>query len=122
MSDIKLYSERELIVAKREANAKARCSVMAAIAEVAGQHRDFGDEEPCSECKAMAVVRYPLPKVTRPRVVVDANGDSWKWTPDDGLLVDRGSDGTFVYPSTVRQSARLVVADLLLNPTEEVDE
>lgn len=60
----------------------------------------------------------------RPRVVIDSNGTSWRWTPEHGLQVMvsafmwDGTDGT----GRIDDIAREVVGNLLLNPTEEVDE
>lgn len=118
MSDIKLDTERELILAKREGWAIATC---AGLANFAGNGHSY-TSGPCERCKMAATEAYPFPKVTRPRVVKDGDGDSWRWTPGDGLKVDRGSNGTFVPPSTIRESAREVVGNLLLNPAEEVEE
>lgn len=112
MSDEKQYTERDLVLAKREGFVEGNGSMV------------FLD--PC----ARAAIRYPLPKVTRPRVVKDVKLSSrlsfnfrvkkgvlrWEspgqgdWTAFDLWLDD---DHPIIGP---------VWADLLANPTEEVED
>lgn len=76
---------------------------------------------------------YPLPKVTRPRVVVDSGGDEWTIHPSAGLQVRcAGLQVRYAYagrkdgwkdPSgTDFLGFESTVADLLANPTEEVED
>ena len=106
MSDEKTYTEREMA---HERQAVARTVLLA--------HTTMGYEE----CDAIARQSFPLPKVTRPRVVRREDGcelrlfgtelqfrlcnDEWKCY--NGMCVDE-----------INRSALL---DLLANPTEEVD-
>lgn len=123
----KKYTEREMVLAKREAGYEM------AIAWVG----EYNERCSCTACtpkatniQADAVRRYPLPLVTRPRVVSDIANVDWcrefrcvagrieqrevrgdnrslTWAPIAG--------GWEITPRTVR-----FFADLLANPTEQV--
>jgi hypothetical protein len=125
MSDEKKYTEREVIQRER----RAFCEGVSA-GPVMG--------EPWLGTGAEAVKRYPLPKVTRPRVVADPH--SWLverdeafgkvavyWTvasaaaavnpcDHDGVLLQAPT------PMARPTAARIALwADLLARPTEEVE-
>lgn len=109
MSDEKKYTERDLILAKREGFSK-HCQHTCKVS------KDFADREAAAE--------YPLPKVVRLRVVLDEERQE-EWSLDRTVFMSRDSGSKFwtravglvqVTPSRVR-----VWADLLANPTEEVD-
>ena len=79
---------------------------------------------------AIAAERYPLPTVTRPRVVTDENGEEWSIGPT-GLLQHRDPTVSEWKRGLVSQTGRAFVADkarvalwtdLFANPTEQVDE
>jgi hypothetical protein len=120
----KLYTKRDLILAKRLAYAEAHVLGMLASARFMGTLAEANEA-------ANRYVRnkYPLPKVERPRVVQDPKYPDVQWRSVGGLLevmqrVDPGfrpvradfEAWTFSYE-------RLAVwSDLLANPTEFVDE
>jgi hypothetical protein len=69
--------------------------------------------------------RYPLPKVTRPRVVRDREG--WKWQCIDGRIQWSGPRGwrfadVMTYAVRVTPERVVLWADLLANPTEDVED
>ena len=108
----KRYTEREMVLAQR-------------AAFIAGA--EYRREPPqhsavdCDACHAMSRDRYPLPKVTRPRVVQDANG--WRWRVVDGVL--QSLPGGDVWNNVVYindRNRRTVLADLLANPTETMED
>lgn len=118
MSDEKKYTERDLILAKREGYVR-HCN------EACGQWSEHAMQK-------FAESAYPLPKVTRARVVKDPM-DGSGWAVKDGML-------QWTYDATARMCiiavfdepafwskyrptpARIRLwADLLANPTEEVD-
>ena len=111
MSDEKTYTEREMA---HERQAVARTVLLA--------HTTMGYEK----CDAIARQSFPLPKVTRPRVVQDPLYHWKKWRVIDGELQRNGSeddsDEWVSTPLSDMTAARVrVLADLLANPTEEVD-
>jgi len=106
VSDEQKYTERDLILAKREGYVR-HCLQML-------MSKQYAETD--------AALLFPLPKVTRPRVVQRKDGcelrlfgtelqfrlgndDSWKCY--NGMYVD--------------ETNRLALLDLLANPTEEVD-
>jgi hypothetical protein len=112
VSDEKKYTERDLVMAKREAYLQGCVR--------------FGCDKP--RAADYCVSRYPLPKVTRARVVADPHDGEVMWSYDVG-----GFRATAKYRNAmplVRISeahhmthARAEMwADLLANPTEEVSE
>lgn len=120
MSDEKKYTERDLILAKREA---FRAGAYWGI-----EHSPRQDALVVSPVVAQAESRYPLPKVTRARVVrmgtfefKAANCDIyWREAGSSGawnLAIIRDTPGGRILTAdTVR-----TFVDLLANPTEEVD-
>ena len=116
MTDEKRYTERDMVLAQREAwQNGAACH---------STHKTFGD------IRRDAEKRYPLPKVTRPRVVV-VQGREWKVAPD-GQLLSRAAEppGFSVGERTWTMRSQLMpivrdinaLADLLANPTETVED
>jgi hypothetical protein len=114
VSDEKKYTERDLVMAKREA-----------FVEGAVLWRCYYTQD---SARAAAERRHPLPKVTRPRVVADPHDGEVMWSYDVG-----GFRATAKYRNAmplVRISeahhmthARAEMwADLLANPLEEVDD
>lgn len=112
MSDEKQYTERDLILAKREAYVAGHSCATAPHCDVIT--RDTASRE--------AAYRYPLPKVTRARVVKDSVGD--KWSVVDGCFVCHdGETGENIFISSWCSPEFIrALADLLANPTEEVQE
>jgi hypothetical protein len=77
----------------------------------------------CNRVEERAADHYPLPKVTRPRVVTDSEGDAWRWTPERGLeWCSPGIDWNTADASMINDACRCVVAGILANPTEETEE
>ena len=79
-----------------------------------------------AELLASAVeAEYPLPKITRPRVVLDPIDPNYAWRFVNGALqCERGGSGVWgntmtwaLHPERVR-----VLADLVANPTETVED
>lgn len=120
MSDEKRYSERELVMAQREAFIRG-----------ARYERD-NDETTCAATRIpdAANMHFPLPRVSRPRVVRDETGmfqcnwrvvagalecdtgTGWQRTDRD----DSHDTRMFVHAERVR-----LLADLLAHPTEDVE-
>lgn len=70
-----------------------------------------------------AVRHYPLPKITRPRVVADEFGVQWKVVDGEVVLHANGDDGGIDVNDYNTTTKRILLwADLLNNPTEEVEE
>lgn len=130
MSAAPKYTEREMVLAKREAFRDGSrwlscwCSCNGAYDDyrwIAGDSRGRPEEA--------AAERYPLPKVTRPRVVKNVP----MWMNYEFRVVDRvfqsrtltsGLDDWSVQTISTRRTFEQlgpVYADLLANPTEEVD-
>lgn len=126
MSDEKKYTERDVVMRERAAFAKGRCM---------SQHEMHEEELPCIACNQRARHLYPLPSVTRPRVVRDVTsgmaGGGYEWRVVNGGIQWRplgdmtwrapASDGVvhgmYLFPERVR-----TLADLLANPTETVED
>ena len=107
-SDEKQYTERDLVLARREGFERGAVALASR-----GAFEDVARTE--------AERRYPLPKVTRPRVVTRT--DIVEIRIMDGVLQYRGAGCGWsvyrqVYWSPGMQDA---MRDLLANPTEEVD-
>ena len=115
MSDEKKYTERDLVLAKREAFCAGRGAAFV--------HYDIG----APQGKAwpgsahLAAERYPLPKVTRPRVVTREDGCQLRIS--GGQLQYKWLDGDWREYGSINwtPAQRAAMADLLANPTEEVD-
>jgi hypothetical protein len=81
-------SARALVLAQREAAALAMCAAYAASRMFGAtclsiEHR--AEARPCRYCRAAAAKRYPLPTITRPRIVTDRDG--YRWAVIDGALM-----------------------------------
>ena len=122
MSSEKKYTERDLVLAKREGYARARGA--------SGLLTPYGIE--CARAEAAGA--FPLPKRTQPRVVKDPNRvhDAW-WAVRDGELCWTDADpdqcrfisiSVMWDASSVRPTRERVAlwADLLANPLEEVED
>ena len=70
--------------------------------------------------RATAAERYKLPKTTRPRVVKDPEDAGVRWTIRGGRLRLYDTDHLGAFEPTRDRVA--LWADLLANPTEEVDD
>lgn len=117
----KLYTERELVLAQREAFIDGYITENDCTCDWTSG---------CSCCRnvgtARAAARYPLPKVTRPRVVKDEHGGEWcfrAWPKDSALLMYRksGCIGWSNEIPMVSLELAPVLADLFANPTEECE-
>ena len=113
MSDTKTYTEREVIEMQREA---FKYGV------------SHGQNYPCltyKECEGASERMYPLPKVTRPRVVRDEWDCEWRslgGKMEFRLFGCREWKASVDYGSVDITPSRVGIwADLLANPTEEVD-
>lgn len=117
MSDEKKYTERDLVMAKREGFLEAHSWARVGIA---GDH----------EAERLAATKYPLPKRTQRREAIDPHTDSrvwsfdvdrprivWRWKARRDVLWTSDLAGVFVTPERVA-----LWADLIANPTEEVDD
>lgn len=66
----------------------------------------------------LAARKYPIRKITRPRVIVDPDG--YRWCVRDGQVAIYNSD---YLPCVTPYPSRVAMwTDLLANPTEEVEE
>lgn len=108
MTDEKKYTMRDMVLAQRDAYARG----------LGEETQYWGDD-----AVAKAHREYPLPKVTRPRVVSDG---TMEWKYENELLMCRYS-GWDVWRSVQYSEVPLnrrraeALADLLANPTEEVE-
>lgn len=112
MSDEKKYTERELVVAQR-----------AAYGHGARWYRAAGN---CTiEIDREARRCYPLPRVTRARVVNHGHGREWQWKFEDGRFHFRFAPKALWEIANEAWAPTLqtvpIWADLLANPIEEVD-
>jgi hypothetical protein len=134
----KTYSEREKVLAERAAFVagagaahldRVRCESVQTTTDMYSPH----DRVPYfnhTYAKAVAAREYPLPKVIRPRVLIDPKGD-WQWSVRDGRLMQRTTldacnwydANNSPYPNRFQPLASRVMlwADLLANPNEEVE-
>jgi hypothetical protein len=110
----KTYTERDLILAKREG-----------FCASAGY---YGGPRVLNTAEKEAPKIYPLPKATRPRVVVDPHFPDVQWRCSGESMLEEYT-ARCGWRSLAAASHELVVtnprirlwADLLANPTEEVD-
>lgn len=100
--DVKRYTERELVMAKRE----GFCAGVEAHA-----HRQIHD---VAYARTLAGIRYPLPRVTRPRVVRDLHNDAWEVR--ESILWCQGNPIGWADKTTLQK-----LLDLIDNPNETVD-
>ena len=89
----------------------------------------WADDETIAYAEGAAAARYPLPKVTRPRVVQDTTRIEYRLAPETAdcyaAIEYRSAPGlAWRVVSDVAATAERVRlwADLLANPTEEVSE
>lgn len=122
MSDhTKMVSERDAVIRERKAF----------------QHgAEHGKEYRTDSFASAAKSFYPLPKMTRPRVVRENGiGGEYEWRAVDGVIECRNvtggsaltkwrtNDGTSASFGMFISARRVrLLADLLANPTEEVDD
>ena len=117
MSDNQTVTEREAVVRERKAFGLGW-----------RMQRENGGS--LREGEGLADRLYPLPSITRPRVVKDPEAKDYEWRFHDGRMqVRRGKNafdggGEWVCPCNWQPTAERVRlwADLLQNPTEEVTE
>ncbi len=131
MTTDKTVTEREAVMRERAAFVKGR-----SYAEPHGDddvcNAAKRNGKPCAWCEMKAEVEYPLPKVTRPRVVRDPHANSYEWSirergnaqwrrvnGHNRIWLDPGDAETQWVMSRERIT---MLADLLANPTETVDE
>jgi hypothetical protein len=111
VSDEKKYTERDLVMAKREAYEGGW-----------RDHRGYCPGRAPLDVTEIARTVFPLPKVPRPRVLADGYG--WDWRVRGHLLEKKPSRGGSELWSTVISVAGnrdALLSDLLANPTEEVE-
>lgn len=112
MTDAKQFTQRDVIEAER-------------AAFIAGLNAKPLRGDPWTGAAHEAAKRYPFPKVTRLRVVADTKYRLW-WKVEDGRIVwsRPGCDEwSLLIHSGVDADTHMVAlwADLLANPTEEVE-
>lgn len=106
MSDKVKYTERDLVLAKREAFVAGACDTTFASRIGASSEANR---------------RYTLPKVEQPRVETGADG--WSFRVINGKLESRGPKDLRWYPSQfVPQDRVAVAAKVLANPTELIED
>jgi hypothetical protein len=120
MSTEKKYTERELVLAQRRAF-RDGAQALYCHKVIPSGHSPYADA--LDEVRESTDKRYPLPKVTRPRVVSDG---TLEWKYENGYVMYRYSGSSDWYStkySEVPINPRRVevLADLLANPTETVD-
>lgn len=124
MSAEKKYTERDLVLAQRSAFAGgSRWLACWCDCNCGGKDYPWLTGDQSLRVESEAAKRYPLPKVTRPREVKDAEGDLW--SVRDGVLGFRADyTGSEWYASDYFNSSEALGAlrDLLNNPTEEVED
>jgi hypothetical protein len=120
-------TEREAVLRERAAFEKGWRGQYDWFDRVRTSNEQQGNNPPTNAWNSGAATteaarRYPLPKVTRPREVI-FQGCTFRWTAGGGLQV-RMSDKVWASLDGIAiiESRRAVLADLLANPTEEVDE
>ena len=112
MSDEKKYTEKDLVLAMRKG--WDECAYRMTLAGGGSK-----------ESEAMKLACFPLPKVTRPRVVNGPAGRHWAWKLEDGRFWFRNDNRSAweLVRDAWKPTPELVPLwyDLLANPTEEVD-
>ena len=117
MTDSAKYTERALVLAQREAFV---AGVDARYDQSVRPNRLSCVGEFDKHCASVAAcLRYPLPKVTRPRVLTDQYGTSWRVR--DGQLEMKPTE-SISWTVAYRHGVAALFRDLLANPTEEVDD
>ena len=108
------FSRRELVLAQREAWLRGFRTSWADIDAGAGPSVDL-------DVEARVAREYPLPKKRVPRVLTLQDG--WAYRVTDGVIEYRSSiSGTWCAEVTLNAAAVTRLADLLANPTEEIDD
>ena len=107
------YTEKDVVLREREAYVRGRHESLSAQRMTDSERREFERD---------AAVRYPLPKVTRPRVVTRQDGVQLR-IEDPELQFRIGPNCSWAtYCLTYMSPAnRAALLDLLANPTEEVE-
>ena len=83
--------------------------------------RQFGYDRCVRSDSEAATNRYPLPRVTRPRVIRDNEGDAWRISPAGGFQFrTKGGEWCSAVPYMTPEFIR-AIGDLLANPTETVE-
>lgn len=72
-----------------------------------------------AEVRDSAPAKYPLPKITRERIKRDPSNAGWRWCVRGGAIALYDSDSLPMCTPTPERTA--LWADLLANPTEQVD-
>lgn len=129
MSDDKRYTEREVILRER------RAFTDGAYCWMHGEARLMGRSVHSSDVLNDAVHKFPLPKITRPRVVVDSRWSRREFRVVDGQMQTRDPGEQWhclENPNVNARSAGLPIvidavrvalwADLIANPTEEIED
>jgi hypothetical protein len=124
MSNDKTVTEREAVLRERKAAEDAFLAGTHTTFSCSGAARDYA--------RQWAVDAHPLPKVTRPRVVRDPHdmNGRWAWYPtlnEFAYAHPEISDGDFYGPAVygpipVTSERVRIWADLLANPTEDVED
>jgi hypothetical protein len=106
-------TKREVLIAREAFHDGAKWRFRLAC-ETWSDVRSLNESEYMAETNA----RYPLPKVTRPRERCAPNGAVFRVVGGE-LMADYGAG--WVHEQLIGVSLAPLVADLLANPTEEVD-
>lgn len=116
----KMVTEKEAVLRQREAY-KSGARALYIQEEIPG-----GDKTGVAMYRIVgrAATEYPLPKVSRPSVAVDVDGDRWRWTDARGLEIAFGDYGEWTEAEGffIADDCRATVASVLKNPNELVDE
>ena len=129
MRDEKKYTERELVLAKRNAFVDGSYWGYNASQEAAAKSVGVLGAWSRADADMASESAYPFPKVTRPRVVQDEVDGYWavvdgalRWSTFGGgtglICVNGGFRTELLKPTPTRVA---MWADLLKNPTEEVE-
>jgi hypothetical protein len=126
----KTVTEREAVLRERAAAEAVLDAFKTAFARMEKGYRDWAKAAPlawwpCHMRTHDIAKMFPLPKVTRPRVVRDREG--WKWQCIDGRIQWSGPRGwrfadVMTYAVRVTPERVVLWADLLANPTEDVED
>lgn len=118
-----IISERDAVTREREAFRMGAGLVFAHFRIKPGDSDTWGGST------TLAERHFPLPKVTRPREVLDKTGlGAFWWRIVDGVLEHRAANSDKWYKDTREEAGNFVfvervklLADLIANPTEEVE-
>ena len=112
MSAEKKYTERDIILARRQGAAWMRCAQRHAL------DWDEPGDGPCDDCVKRAREVYPLPTITRPRVHKDHRGVEWRVV---GGKIQRNCSSGWTDIDEPPDFA-VAIASLVANPTETVED